>query len=147
NNLYLSGQGTNSAMAIVDLTNVSAPTYTVYPTPGGSRGVAVAGNVAAFGDGTSGVTFLDVTNPASAQLLGSQPVGGMTWDVAISGGRIYAAVEQGVAVINGLVTPPVVDATRLSVAHTSPSSATVSGSPFAVTGAATPMTVQVTNQS
>jgi hypothetical protein len=98
--LYLAGEGTNSAMAVVDLSNVAAPTFAVYPTSGGSRGVAVSGNLAAFGDGTSGVTFFDITNPASPRLIGTQNVGGMSWDVLFANGKLYAASEQLINVID-----------------------------------------------
>jgi hypothetical protein len=98
--LYMSGQGSNTAMAVVDLSNVASPTFVVVPTVGGSHGVAVSGNLAAFGDATSGVTFFDVTNPSSPRLIGTQSVGGMSWDVLFAGGKLYSASEQLISVID-----------------------------------------------
>jgi hypothetical protein len=98
--LYMAGEGTNTTMAVVDLSNVAAPTFTVTPTVGGSRGVAVSGNLAAFGDGTSGVTFFDVTVPSAPRLIGTQNVGGMNWDALFSGGKLYCAGEQVINVID-----------------------------------------------
>jgi hypothetical protein len=98
--LYLAGEGSTGTMAVVDLSNVSAPTFVVTPTVGGSRGVAVSGNLAAFGDGTSGVTFFDVTVPSAPRLIGTQSVGGMNWDVLFSGGKLYSAGEQIINVID-----------------------------------------------
>jgi hypothetical protein len=141
--LYLAGEGTNTTMAVVDLSNVASPTFVVVPTSGGSRGVAVTGNLAAFGDGSAGVTFFDVTNPSSPRLIGTQNVGGMCWDVLFAGGKLYAAAEQGIAVINGVAAPPIVDLSRITVARGT--QATASGSAGAITGAATPITVQVKN--
>jgi hypothetical protein len=141
--LYLAGQGTNATMAVVDLTNVASPTFVVVPTVAGSRGVAVSGNLAAFGDGSSGVTFFDVTNPSAPRLVGTQNVGGMSWDVLFARGNLYAAAEQTIAVINNVAAPPIVDLARINV--TRGTAATVSGSAGAITGAATPITLQVKN--
>jgi hypothetical protein len=143
--LYVAGEGTNATMAVVDLSNVVSPTFSVIPTAGGSRGVAVAGNVVAFGDGSPGVTFFDVTNPSAPRLIGTQNVGGMSWDVLFAGGKLYAAAEQGIAVINGVVAPPVVDVARITVVRGT--TVTVNGSAGAVTGAATPITVQIKNET
>ncbi|MEA2163765.1 MAG: large repetitive protein [Thermoanaerobaculia bacterium] len=141
--LYLAGEGSNTTMAVVDLSNVAAPTSVVVATNGGSRGVAVTGNLAAFGDGSSGVTFFDVTNPSAPRLIGTQNVGGMSWDVLFAGGKLYAAAEQGIAVINSIAAPPIVDRSRITVVRGA--SATVSGSAGAISGAATPITAQVKN--
>jgi hypothetical protein len=96
----MAGEGTNAAMAVVDLSNVAAPTFVVTPAVGGSRGVAVAGNLAAFGDGTPGVTFFDVTNINSPRLIGTQNIGGMCWDVLSSGTKLYVACEQMINVVD-----------------------------------------------
>ena len=141
--LYMAGQGSNAAMAVVDLSNVASPTFVVVPTNGGSRGVAVSGNLAAFGDGSSGVTFFDVTNPSSPRIIGTQNVGGMIWDVLFAGGKLYAAAEQGIAVINSVAAPPIVDLSRVTILRGA--AATVSGSAGAISGAATPITAQVKN--
>jgi hypothetical protein len=141
--LYVAGEGTNATMAVVDLSNVASPTFLVVPTVGGSRGVAVAGNVAAFGDGSSGVTFFDVTNPSAPRLIGTQNVGGMSWDVLFAGGKLYAAAEQGIAVINGVLAPPVFDSSRITL--TRGTAVTVAGSAGAIAGAATPITATIKN--
>ncbi|MEA2238632.1 MAG: hypothetical protein QOC81_3356 [Thermoanaerobaculia bacterium] len=141
--LYLAGEGTNTAMAVVDLSNVASPTFVVVSTVGGSRGVAVTGNLAAFGEGSSGVTFFDVTNPGAPRLIGTQNVGGMSWDVLFARGRLYAAAEQGIAVINNVAAPPIVDVSRITIGRGA--AATVSGSAGAITGAATPITIQLKN--
>jgi hypothetical protein len=131
-------------LGVVDLSNVAAPTYTVVSTMGTAPGgVAVAGNVVAVGDGGAGVTFFDVTTPTAPRLIGTQNVGGTSWDVRFAGGKLYVADEQGIAVINGVSAPPVVDASRVTITRSGTATATITGNAGAIASAASPLTVDV----
>jgi hypothetical protein len=140
--LYVVGDG---KLAIVDLSNpTSLPAPVTISTAGTAKGVAVAGKIVAVGDGSAGVSFFDVSNPAAPRLVGTQPVGGSAWDVRFAGGKLYVAAEQGIAVINGVVAPPVIDVSRITITRTS--NVTVAGIAGAITGA-TPIAATITNET
>jgi hypothetical protein len=140
--LYVVGDG---KLAIVDLSNPSSlPAAVTIAAAGTAKGVAVAGKIVAVGDGSAGVSFFDVSNPAAPRLVGTQPVGGSAWDVRFAGGKLYVAAEQGIAVINGVVAPPVIDVSRISIARTS--NVVVTGTAAAITGA-TPISATITNET
>jgi hypothetical protein len=60
-------------------------------TPGEARGVAVSGSHAYVADGGSGLQVVDVSNPASPQIVGAADPPGAARDVAVSGRHVYVA--------------------------------------------------------
>ena len=63
----------------------------VVNTPGSALGVAVEGSYAYVADGDSGFQVIDLSNPASPQIVGSVDTPGYTYDVAASGTYAYVA--------------------------------------------------------
>jgi|GEM_PF-1174599 len=145
NLLYLSGNG--SKLAIVDLTNPSAPVVkSVLDTGGVTRGVAVAGAMAAVADGTAGVHFVNTSNLTSPVVTGLQPTGGNAWDALFAAGALYIANEQGIVVVNDVGAPPSIDTRLIAAASTSQTDATVAGQVRSITGRA-PLSVTVTDSN
>ena len=60
-------------------------------TPGYACGVAVSGTHAYVADGYSGLQVIDITNPASPQIVGSVDTPGDACGVAVSGTHAYVA--------------------------------------------------------
>jgi len=145
NLLYLAGNG--SKLAIVDLTNPASPVVkSVLDTGGVTRGVAVAGPMAAVADGTAGVHFVNSSSLTSPVVTGLQPAGGNAWDALFAGGALYIANEQGIVVVNDVGAPPSIDTRVIASATASPTDATVAGQARSITGRA-PLTVTVTDSS
>jgi len=145
NTLYIASAHDTRPMAIVDLTNPLAPVLkSIVDTGGWTRGVSVAGNIAATADLSMGVSFTDVTNPAAPRIQGSQFVGGNPWDALFANGALYVANEQGIVVFRDVIAPPIIDGQQISIAATTSTTATVTGAARAVTGQA-PLTAVITN--
>jgi len=70
----------------------------VIDTPGLAHRVALAGEgrVAVADGSSSGVTFLDVTDPQAPLLLGSQRTAGNAVDVTAHDGFLYVVTQQHV---------------------------------------------------
>ncbi|MEO8037027.1 MAG: hypothetical protein ABI837_21550, partial [Acidobacteriota bacterium] len=92
---------------------------------------------------TSGVTFVDMTTPASPRVAGTHPVSGPAWSVALSRGAMYVATELGLAAVANVATPPMINETLWSITPAA-TATTVSGSSASVTGIM-PITVQLKN--
>ena len=60
-------------------------------TPGGAWGVAVSGDYAYVADYLSGLQVIDITTPASAQIVGSVDTPSEARGVAVSGNYAYVA--------------------------------------------------------
>lgn len=101
NTLYVTGDG--GGVAVVDITNLSAPAVlSLIPADGPSRSVApVRPNLLAVAAG-GGVMFVDVTDRANPQLKSIQLVGGTPLDVLVIGKTLYTAGEL---VLDGLKLP------------------------------------------
>ncbi|HEX2832542.1 MAG TPA: Ig-like domain-containing protein [Thermoanaerobaculia bacterium] len=123
--------GDDGGVAAVDLTNPAAPAYVVYNTPGVARAADAAGSTVVVAD-ASGVTFIDPI----AGITGTQAVGGSVWDVALHRGVVYAANEQGLAVISGVATAPIVNTTLITLTTDRATMATATGRAQAITGLA-----------
>ena len=131
--------GEDGGVAAVDLTNPAAPTFVVYNTPGVARAADAAGSTVVVAD-ASGVTFLT----PGIGVVGTQAVGGSVWDVALHRGVVYAANEQGIAVITGVATPPIVEKRLISLTTDRATMATATGAAQAITGLS-PLTYELTN--
>ncbi len=72
-----------------------------YDTPGGSFGVAVAGDLAFVADDLSGLLIFDIINPASPTLVGTYNTPGDAVDVAVAGDLAFVAdYATGLVIIN-----------------------------------------------
>lgn len=140
--LYVAGA--DGGLAVVDLSNVDAPTYQVYNTQGVARGVDVAGSLAVVADGSTGLTFVDSSDLAHLALAGSQNVGGTAWDVVLHRGVIYAANEQGLAFVANAAVPPMIDEKNIVLTTDGSTTATIAAGASAVSGLA-PLTVVARN--
>ena len=70
-------------------------------TPGVANGVALAGNFAYVADGYSGLQVVDISNPASPVLVGSEETEGFASGVALSGNvALVADGESGLLVFD-----------------------------------------------
>ena len=70
-------------------------------TPGDARGVIVSGNYVYVADSGSGLQVIDITTPASPQIVGSVNTPGSANGVAVSGNYAYVADEySGLQVID-----------------------------------------------
>jgi hypothetical protein len=141
NTLYVAGQ--NGGLAIVDLSTPSAPARRLATSSGIARGLDLAGSVAAVADDTAGVTFID-TDPASTRVLGTQPIGGASWDSLFSAGTLYVANEQGIVIIEKPAVAPVIDASLINASTVSSGASTVTGGTSAITGHA-PIALELRN--
>ncbi|RPH94287.1 T9SS C-terminal target domain-containing protein [candidate division KSB1 bacterium] len=71
-----------------------------YPTH-----VATYGNYACISDICGNVEIFDIFNPTYAVHLGTWQMGGVSWDIAVSGHYLYAAVVEIGLVVADLVNP------------------------------------------
>ena len=74
-------------------------------TPGGAYGVDVAGTHAYVGSGNpdglgGGLQVVDITNPASPQIVGSVATPGGVYGVAVAGTHAYAAAGTDLLVVD-----------------------------------------------
>src|SRR5207253_2550868 len=89
---------------VYDITHPKVPVLLkLAATNGAGGGVTGTGNQVVVADGQPGVTFFDVATPATPRLIATQPVGGTSWDVKLSGGKLYVANDSGIAVVSGVV--------------------------------------------
>jgi len=96
-------------------------------TPGDANRVAVSGNHAYVADRESGLQVIDVTNPASPQIVGSVSMPGSAWGVAVSGS--YASSRE----IRFTVELPQAAAPKATVSGTSVSGYVAAGSTVKLT--------------
>jgi len=135
--------GIDGGLAIVDLSNPSAPVLkSVMQTPGAPRAVDALGATIAVADGSAGATFLDSSPAGLPTVLGSQAVGGTAWDCVFSGANLYIATDQGLAVIQNLGTPPLIDRTLITITSDAATTATVTGAAKSVLGVP-PLTLEL----
>ncbi|MCA1732231.1 MAG: hypothetical protein LC732_01350, partial [Acidobacteria bacterium] len=78
-------------------------------------------------------------------LVVSEPTNAPVWDVAIGNGVLYVTQETGIGILSGVATPPIVDASRVTVTREG-SEARVVGTAGAVRGEA-PFTGLLTSTS
>ncbi len=143
NTLYIAGRA--GGLAIVDITDPRTPVVVkVMSTAGSTNGVDGYGSLLAVADSGAGVSFLDITTPAGAQLFGTQRIGGNAYSVAFNRGQLYAVNEQGLVVIRDFGAAPTVAASLLSVARNGLTAATVTGAPLTIAGAGA-LTFEVRN--
>jgi hypothetical protein len=98
--LYISGRDNGAGMAVVDLTHITTPTYTLSSGPAGTRGIATSGTYAIVGDGTAGISFFDIMNAAVPHFIATQKLAGMNWTVRAAGSKLYVAGEQQISVVD-----------------------------------------------
>jgi len=141
--LYLGAYG-SGGLVIVDVSNPAAPSVINVSsgTPYFSKDVDLAGNILAATNGSEGVTFFDISNNTFNR-LGTQPTGGVVWDLAFQAGNLYVANDQGLVVIQNAATPPDIDTEMISLAAAA-GSTTVTGGVRAIGGVGT-TTVKLTN--
>jgi len=143
NKLYVMGE--MAGVAVVDLTNPAQPTLSgIVNTPGHARGIDVLGAILGVADGSAGATFVDISSAGLPKVLGNQPTGGAAWECQFHGATLYLVNEQGVAVIDNLATPPLIDSRFITAASNAVSSVTVTGSARSVVGL-DPMVLDVGN--
>src|SRR5262249_28137043 len=75
-------------------------------------------------------------------VIGNQPTGGDAWDCAFNSTTLYLANETGIAVIDNLGTPPLIDTTLITASSNGGTTATVTGAAKAILGFA-PITVEL----
>ncbi len=141
--LYVTG--VNAGMAVVDMSTPTAPRLVgILKTPGNPRSVDAVGATLGVADGSAGATFVDISPAGMPSVLGNQPTGGTAWECAFSGATLYIANEQGLAVIDSLGTPPLIDRTLITTSSDGASTATVVGVAKAVLGLG-PLTLELRN--
>jgi hypothetical protein len=141
NRLYVAG--VSGGVAIVDLSNPSAPVLvSTVTSAGAARAIEIAGSTLAVANGTNGVSFIDIaTSPA--QVIGSHAIPGSAWDVSLSRGAMYVAGELGLTAVANVALPPMLDESKLTMTPAA-ASTTVTGTAQALTGI-TPITTRVDN--
>ncbi|HSP14146.1 MAG TPA: Ig-like domain-containing protein [Thermoanaerobaculia bacterium] len=138
--LYVAGK--DGGVAAVDLSTPTAPgLLSVVDTPGQAFGIEVSGTTAMVADRGAGVTFLD-NGSGTLRTIGTQPVGGEAWDVALGGANLYIANDQGLVVLQNVAAPPRIISSMIAVS----ADGTVSGSTGAITGLG-PLSVDVKNST
>ncbi|HET8798224.1 MAG TPA: Ig-like domain-containing protein [Thermoanaerobaculia bacterium] len=141
--LYVSGG--SGGLAVVDASNPAAPALVgIVRTPGYPRSVDAIGAMLAVADGSAGATFVDIGSAGLPPILGNQPTGGNAWECALNADTLYIANEQGIAVIDGLGTPPLIDRALISTASNGAGLVTVTGAANSILGLA-PLQLQVRN--
>ncbi|HVR44514.1 MAG TPA: Ig-like domain-containing protein [Thermoanaerobaculia bacterium] len=140
--LHLADQ--SGGWAVVDLSEPSAPVLRSLTRSGGlSRGIDAAGSTVALADGGPTVGFWLDLHPDPPRLGGSGLVGGTAWDVRFGTGVVYAANDEGIAVVGGIASPPRIDLSRIAV-ESAGTTARVVGSSGAIAGEA-PLVATVAN--
>jgi hypothetical protein len=138
--LYVAGM--DGGVAVVDLSTPSSPRLvSTAGSPGLAYGIELISGKVIAADRAAGVSFFDRTSEAIS-LIGTHPVPGDAWDVALGRGYLYVANEVGLAVIqhDSFVPPPRIDPSRISLA----ANGTVTGGAGAITGQP-PLTATVRN--
>jgi hypothetical protein len=77
----------DGALRIFDVTNPGNPVKLgeyISPTGNGIQNIAIQGNYIYLGDGSYGFRILDITNPASPQLVSSTSLTNTPWGVTVS---------------------------------------------------------------
>jgi hypothetical protein len=139
---YVTG---TTGIAVIDVADPAKPKFLRFvQTPGYPYSIAPLGSILAVADGSAGATFLDISNPDVPVVLGNQVVGGNAWDCALNGATLYIANEQGIAVIDGLGTPPLIDRSLITTSTNGATTATVIGSAKAILGLG-PLTAELRN--
>ncbi|HUJ13922.1 MAG TPA: hypothetical protein VL284_09060, partial [Thermoanaerobaculia bacterium] len=80
------------------------------------------------------------------KFIGSQPTGGVAWDDAFGGKNLYVANDQGLVIVQNVAAPPRIDATRITIAASSTTTAQIGGAAGAVVGDF-PIRIDVVNVS
>ncbi|TFW26273.1 hypothetical protein E4L96_04530 [Massilia arenosa] len=103
-NLAAVGMG-YGGLALVDISNLSAPVLRGTAQTGDARGVALRGNLAIVADYSNSMTSVDIANLAAPQILSrtQQSLGGLLQNVILSGNF---ALGADVVFVNGV---PIVD--------------------------------------
>ncbi len=78
-------------VAILDITNVAAPTLLGTFASVGAQGVEIQGDLLYVAAGTSGLKIVNVTNPAAPVLAGTFNTPDIAFDVAVEGDVAYVA--------------------------------------------------------
>ncbi|MHB1034193.1 MAG: Ig-like domain-containing protein [Pirellulales bacterium] len=96
----------NAGLAIIDVTNPTAPIQLgALDTGGSAYGVAVSDLLVYVADGDAGLAIVDVSNPASPVLLGRFDTSGSAYDVVVSGTLAYVADNSAGLVIIDVTNP------------------------------------------
>jgi hypothetical protein len=139
--------GVSGGLAVVDLTNPLSPSLIgIVTTPGYPRGLDAMGATLAIADASGGATFVDISPAGLPVVIGNQPTGGDAWDCAFNSTTLYLANETGIAVIDNLGTPPLIDTTLITTSSNGGTTATVTGAVKAILGLP-PITMELRNAS
>ena len=85
-----------------------------------------------------------IATPASAQLIGTQRVGGNAYSVVFNRGHLYVVNEMGLVVIRDFGAAPTVAASLVTIASNGAGTATVTGAASSITGSGS-LTFEVRN--
>ena len=142
NLVYIAGG--DGGAAIVDVSVPASPHLSwTFNTSGIARGVDVVGTMMAIADGDD-VAFYEASDPTAPRFLGVQNVGGVAWDLVFTGSSLFVANDQGLSVVDRIYTPPHIAPALISISS-NVSSATVTGSAFAVSPATASIAVKDVN--
>jgi hypothetical protein len=135
----------DNGLAAIDLSNPSAPRVIgVMATPGRPRSLSAFGTTLAVADGSSGASFFDASSGGMPALTGTEATGGEAWECAFNGATLYVSTEEGIAVIDNLGAPPLIDRSLITTTSDGISTATVSGAALSLLGRG-PMTAELRN--
>ncbi|HVR39267.1 MAG TPA: discoidin domain-containing protein, partial [Thermoanaerobaculia bacterium] len=147
NLLYIAGF---DKMAIVDVTTPSSPVIKKVLSVG-RNGISAAGSIAVVADGMLGASFLNAADPTAPVVLGRERMNGNVWDVLLRGGNLYAATEQGLAIIPdvlsrlGNTSAPAFSNISSIIVKTTATGASVFGPAGSVSDPDTPIQLSATN--
>jgi hypothetical protein len=142
-NAYIAGA--SGGLAVVNLSNPASPQLTgILSTPGYPLGVEAFGATLAVADASAGATFVDISPVGMPTIIGNQPTGGSAWDCTFNGSTLYVANETGIALIDNLGTPPLIDRPLITITSNGASTATVTGAVKSILGFGT-LTVELRN--
>jgi len=112
NNVIISGNyayvaNAHNGLAIIDISDPTAPTISARSTSIFGSGVALSGNYAYVASGVRGLTAIDVTNPAAPIRLGNYNTSGYSYKVAVNGSYAYVADDTSGLVILDITNPSI----------------------------------------
>src|SRR5207253_7504919 len=108
-----------NGIVIVNLSNPAAPVIEKVVAAHSAHDITISGNNAFVADGTSGVSWYDITDPASPRLVSTQATKASAAGVAIGGASIYVANTADLEIIRSAPIPPSINAALISLAATS----------------------------
>lgn len=95
NNIAIVASG-NDGVTVFNVEASDAPTRIAQiNTPGFAQGIGCSGSLLAIADGTAGLTVIDISDPAGAQILHTVDLGGNAFSVTTFGNIAFVGLTNG----------------------------------------------------